>query len=168
MSKPYTQKEIDFVKANIRQISPKDISQQLNRTHQAIQSLIYRLGLRITKKKRVCNVWTKERTEKLTNCANNHSAKEIAEIMGASLSAIRSKAQKLNLSFMGNRYSQWKKSEVTEAKRLLKEGYTIKKIAETLGKKAGSTYGQLRKNGLKVKEVKEQRAKEPKQFVYLD
>lgn len=78
--------------------------------------------------------WTPERDERLKNLAKRYTGPEIAEKMGVTYCAIRTRASRIDVNLIGHRgkYHEWTHEEVELVKIMREKGYTSAEIGKVL------------------------------------
>lgn len=78
--------------------------------------------------------WTPERDERLKNLARKFTGPEIAEKMGVTYCAIRTRASRIDIKLIGHRgkYHEWTMEEVELVRVMREKGYTSVEIGKVL------------------------------------
>ena len=79
-NKPFTEKEKDFIRENFHAMTLRDLAKALGRSEGGVKTWTIKLGLR----RGTRFDWTPERLAVFEEMYPNHSAKEIAEVLGTS------------------------------------------------------------------------------------
>ncbi len=93
MAKKWTKEEEEFIKANYKKYSNKELAEKFGVTESAIQSKLSKMGLTRQKQKK----WTKEDEEFLKGNYMNMTDEELAEKLNVTPIAIKRKLNRMGL-----------------------------------------------------------------------
>lgn len=150
--KSWTVREIDLLKEHFSELSNAQVAELIGtKSRLAVKEKAKKLALKksgynSTQAERYGKSWTPEEDTVIQNLHPTMSAKELAARLGRTVQSVVSRAGHLNVKFTPPpNLPAWSEKEIETLRQLWQQGYTKLKIAELIGKSAGSVQARINK-----------------------